>query len=181
MRRAIVILSLAAAPLAAQTQQGAPSLASSPTAAVNAVKLNWAEGHGYIEAAATQLPESLYNYRPVATVRSFAELFGHIAGAEMAMCAPALGDSAQAEDAIEKSAKTKAALVLALKESGKYCGRAYAITDDAANRAVKPGAGVTKLYMLVMNATHDWEHYGNLVTYLRMKGMVPPSSQPSKP
>ena len=35
----------------------------------------------------------------------------------------------------------------------------------------------TKLYLLTMNAIHDWEHYGNIVTYMRLKGMTPPSSQ----
>jgi hypothetical protein len=38
----------------------------------------------------------------------------------------------------------------------------------------------SRLYVLMMNATHDAEHYGNLVTYMRMNGMVPPSSKPSR-
>jgi hypothetical protein len=89
-----------------------------------------------------------------------------------------LGEAARGEDDIEKSAKTKAALVKALKDAGTYCDRAYAITDASATATMEMFGGKgTKLYYLGMNATHDWEHYGNVVTYLRLKGMTPPSSQ----
>ena len=43
------------------------------------------------------------------------------------------------------------------------------------------GQDQTRLFALMLNATHNAEHYGNIVTYMRMKGMVPPSSQPAPP
>jgi hypothetical protein len=94
-------------------------------------------------------------------------------------CAIALGVKPPAEDAVEKSAKTKAALVQALKESNDYCARAYNQTDAAAAASVELfGAQRSRLYTLLENATHDSEHYGNIVTYMRLNKMVPPSSRP---
>jgi uncharacterized damage-inducible protein DinB len=82
-------------------------------------------------------------------------------------------------DAIEKSTTTKAALLEALRKSNEYCARAYAQSDAEAQRATKFfGQDVTRLYVLGVNTVHDNEHYGNIVTYMRLKGMVPPSSQP---
>ena len=166
MRRSLTILCLASAPLMAQ----GPGVA--------AARDNWMDAHNYIERAAQMLPDSLFNWRPVPTVRTFAELFGHIAGSEMMFCADATGDKAKEEDAVEKSAKTKAALIAALKDAAKYCQTAYSMSDaDAAKTMQLFGRERTKIFALTENATHDWEHYGNLVTYLRIKGFVPPSSQ----
>jgi hypothetical protein len=93
-------------------------------------------------------------------------------------CAMVLGETVPAEDAIEKTAKTKAALVDALKKSNDYCAKAYA-TTDASNAAMVNlfGQQRSKLFTLLMNVTHNNEHYGNLVTYMRINKIVPPSSR----
>ena len=94
------------------------------------------------------------------------------------MCAAALGDKQPAEDAVEKAATSKAALVTALKASTAYCEKAYAISAASAGAPVEMfGDKSTKVGALALNAVHDGEHYGNIVTYMRMKGMVPPSSK----
>ena len=81
-----------------------------------------------------------------------------------------------AEDAVK--ARTKQELIDALKKSNADCDKAYAQTDAATGAQVDIfGEQHSRLYALIMNATHDGEHYGNLVTYLRMNGMVPPSSK----
>jgi uncharacterized damage-inducible protein DinB len=111
-------------------------------------------------------------------VRSFGQLIGHVAGAQYLICAAAMGEPAGAEDDIEKSRTAKADLVAALKASTEYCARAYQQTDASAQQATKLfGQQQTRLYALTLNATHNAEHYGNLVTYLRINGMVPPSSR----
>jgi uncharacterized damage-inducible protein DinB len=168
---ALAGLALFAAPAVAQT-------AAAPTATSQAKDL-WEGVTNYILDAANDVPESLYSYRPTPEVRTFGELLGHVAGAQKMFCAMALGEKAPPEDAVEKTAKTKAALVAALKESNTYCARAYAQTD-AVNRGMVDvfGQQRTKLYALLMNATHDNEHYGNIVTYMRINKMVPPSSKP---
>jgi uncharacterized damage-inducible protein DinB len=148
-------------------------------AAVAAIRSQWEAQAGYLLRAAEQMPDSNYAFRPVATVRSFGQLIGHVAGSQNAMCAMALGDPERAEDEIEKSATTKAQLVVALRASSEYCRRAYAQSDAAAiAEGTVYGEKQTRIAALAMNAVHDAEHYGNVVTYFRIKGMVPPSSQP---
>lgn len=170
MRRSLPLLalSLVALPLAAQTKD--PGVA-----ATHAV---WKSFADYVVAAAEEMPEAKYGYRPVASVRTFGELVGHVAGAQHLICAAALGEPQPAEDAVEKSATTKAALIAALKASNTHCEHAYAQRDAAlAGGTTLFGQKQTKMWALALNAAHTGEHYGNIVTYLRMNGMVPPSSR----
>jgi uncharacterized damage-inducible protein DinB len=148
------------------------------SAAVSTAKALWEPMIGYITTVAEELPESTYAFRPTPEVRSFGQLVGHVAGAQYLICGAALGDPPRREDAIEKTRTKKAELVSALKASTEYCGRAYAQTDKAAQQKTKLfGQEQTRLFALGLNATHDAEHYGNIVTYLRIKGIVPPSSR----
>ena len=167
-------LTVAAAPSRAHAQAG--STTASP--AVNTTRMLWDQLTGYITAAAAELPESTYSYRPTAEVRSFGELIGHVAGAQYLICAAALGEPERQEDEIERSRASKAELLAALKASTEYCGRAYQQTDRAAQQSTRLfGQERTRLYALGLNATHNAEHYGNIVTYLRLNGIVPPSSR----
>lgn len=159
------------APVAAQDGAAA-------NAAVSTARTLWEPMIGYITTAAEELPESTYAYKPTPEVRSFGQLIGHVAGAQYLICGAALGEPPRDEDAIEKTRKSKTELVAALKASTQYCGRAYAQTDKAAQGKTKLfGQERTRLYALGLNATHDAEHYGNIVTYLRINRIVPPSSR----
>ena len=189
MKRVALAVALAALPAAAAAQQTAAQqsgarqrtaaqTAASTDAAVGALRQNWQQVSRYLAQTAEDFSEADYAYKPVATVRSVGEMLGHVAGAQFMMCAAALGEPPREEDAVERAAKTKAALVKALKESNDYCARAYAQTDAAATGSAQLfGQSMTRLGALALNAVHDGEHYGNLVTYMRMKGMVPPSSR----
>lgn len=160
------------APTFAHAQAADPVLA--------AVRGNWEGQIENITKAADQMSEANYAFKPVPAVRSFGELVAHVAGSQHLICATALGEKAGAEDDVEKSAKTKAAIVKALKESTEHCKRAYAMSPKDFGAAVELFGGKnTKIGALMLNAVHDGEHYGNIVTYMRLKGMVPPSSQPA--
>jgi len=168
LKRVTTILVFATSPLLAQS--------SSP---VTASRMLWEDVTNYIVQSAVDMPEGKYSYKPTPGVRSFGELIGHVAGAQDMFCALALGEKPPAEDAVEKAATSKDALIKALKASNDHCRRAYAQTDAEATGMVNLfGRQQSRLFVLMMNATHDNEHYGNLVTYLRMNGMVPPSSRP---
>jgi uncharacterized damage-inducible protein DinB len=160
-----------------------PALGQAPTSpdksAVAAVRDLWKSNMEYIIQAAADVPEDKYAFKPTPEVRSFRELFGHVAGAQAMFCAMALSETPPAEDAIEKSVMTKTAMIEALKKSTRDCERAYAQTDAALTGMTDVfGQQRTRLWTLMMNAQHNGEHYGNLVTYLRMNGIVPPSSRP---
>ena len=158
-----------------------PARAQSPGADAMAGLLDqWKTVTANITAAAEELTEAEYGYRPVATVRSFGDLIGHVAGTQEMICAAVLGEKTPAEDAVEKTAKTKAALVAALKASTAHCAKAYALRGAALSGTVELfGAKNTKAGALAVNTVHNGEHYGNIVTYMRMQGKVPPSSKRS--
>jgi len=131
--------------------------------------------------AAEKMPEDQYNYAPTADVRSFAKLVGHVADANGMFCAAVLGEDSPVKG-VEKAKTTKAELVAALQDSFKFCDKAYdGLTDAQAAVKVKFfGSERTKLGVLDFNVVHDYEHYGNMVTYMRLKGIVPPSSEPRR-
>ncbi|MGK2961048.1 MAG: DinB family protein, partial [Gemmatimonadaceae bacterium] len=148
---------------------------------IDASRMTWTTMSQYVVAAAEQIPEADYSFRPVETVRTIGELIGHVAGAQNMLCAAALGEAQPGEDAVEKAATTKATLVAALKASNEYCNRAYAMSDAASAGMTKLfGQDRSKAFVLTLNGAHTGEHYGNVVTYMRIKGMVPPSSQPQQ-
>jgi uncharacterized damage-inducible protein DinB len=131
--------------------------------------------------AAEKMPEEDYSFKPTPEVRSFGQIIGHIADAQYRFCSVALGETDPAPG-IEKSKTTKADLVKALSDALTYCDKAYsAMTDAHAADMVKFfGRDQPKLAILAFNSAHNMEHYGNLVTYMRIKGLVPPSSEPRK-
>ena len=128
--------------------------------------------------AADAVPEAEYTFKPTPQVRSFGEIIGHIADTQNYFCSVAAGSNPEYADTLEKSAKSKADLVKGLKDSVAKCDDVYAKTD-AANvlSVVKAGKGDALRGMILLdNVSHDNEHYGNIVTYMRLKGHVPPST-----
>lgn len=128
--------------------------------------------------AAEKMPEENYSFKPTPDVRSFGQIVGHVADAQYMFCSTVLGDSMKQQD-IEKGKTTKAELVKALNDSFSYCDKAYdGMTDAHAAELIKfMGRDMAKLTVLSINNAHDDEHYGNMVTYMRIKGLVPPSSE----
>jgi len=141
--------------------------------------------YGYISGmvikSAEKMPEENYSFKPTPDVRSFAQMLGHVADAQYMFCATILGEK-DPGPGVEKNKTSKADIVQALKDAVTYCNKAYAsVTDQTAGQTVKMmGGEQPKLTVLTFNNVHTAEHYGNLITYLRLKGLVPPSSEPRK-
>lgn len=151
--------------------------ATSGGAAVAAVTPRYNELAGWLVATAEQVPESLYAWKPNPAVRSMGQLIGHVANAHYLFCSGALAEAQPQLPDYEKVA-SKDSLVAAMKASVAYCDKAYQISDaDAMQPVTFFGESISRLGVLVWNATHDGEHYGNLVVYMRSNGIVPPSSQ----
>jgi uncharacterized damage-inducible protein DinB len=163
---------------AAAAQAAAPAQAPAAGAQTASIRGTYDIVKGYLLKAADQVPEEHYAFKPTADVRSLGALFGHIADANFGICGTASGDK-PAMTGIEKSKTSKAELKEALAASFAFCDKAFAsMTDARAAETVKfflPGAH-TRLGILAFNSAHDFEHYGNVVTYMRLKGLVPPSS-----
>jgi uncharacterized damage-inducible protein DinB len=127
--------------------------------------------------AAEKMPASQYDFQPTPQVRTFAQLIAHVAEVQTAICGIAKGLPFQRGESPSKTAK--ADLISALKASNEYCDGVYAgMTDQEGAEIVKtPFGPQSKLAVLNFNLQHDNETYGTIAVYLRLKGIVPPSSE----
>jgi uncharacterized damage-inducible protein DinB len=156
-----------AGPAAAQMQQG-------PT--VNSIRPLYGMVKDWVVKGAEKMPEANFAWQPTKEIRTFGQLVGHIANANFMFCSGALGEASPSKTDYEK-VTSKTELVAGLKAAIAYCDRAYQMADAQAMEMTKVfGEDQTRLYALNFNVAHDFEHYGNMVTYLRLKGIVPPSS-----
>ncbi len=148
-------------------------------ATVASVRGTFDMARGWLTKAAEQVPEEHYSFKPTPDVRSLGAILGHVADANFAICGAASGEKAPMSG-VEKSKTTKKDLTDALAQSFKFCQAAFDGLGARGNETVKfflPGTH-TRLGVLAFNNAHDMEHYGNIVTYMRLKGLVPPSSAP---
>jgi len=127
---------------------------------------------------AEKVPENLYEFKPTPDVRSLGGVIGHIADGNNLLCGMAGGEKA-APNPVNEKKTTRADLVAALKASYAACDKVFAETTDANAAAAVDffGQEQTRLGMLAFTTSHMWEHYGNLVTYMRLKNIVPPSTE----
>ena len=150
-----------------------------------AVRGGWNTAKRNMLGSAKVMPEAKYGFKPVDTVRTFGQILAHVAGANYEFCAGAKGEKTPfSEDHFEKTATTPAAITKALQDSIAYCDGAYSsLTDTSAAQVIEGpfgGGKQARAAVLMGNTNHNNEHYGNLVTYLRINGLVPPSSAPSR-
>ena len=155
---AAFVISLAVSPVA----QRASAQDSDKAKAAAAVRTGWEEVSGWVTKSADMVPAEKYNYKPVDTVRTFGQIIAHISDSLDYFCAQATGSKPQGEPA-EKGSTDKATVVPRLKQAVDKCNAVYA-SDSA------------QFGPLMENVAHTNLHYGNLITYLRMMGMKPPSS-----
>jgi uncharacterized damage-inducible protein DinB len=135
----------------------------------------------YFVRAAEKMPEADYAFKPSPDVRSFGQQIAHVADDQYNLCSPVKGEVRKgAYRQIEMSLTTKNELVAALKAAFAYCDGAYASLTDSSGTEMLKDRNRTRFGMLNWNLWHTWEHYGNIVVYLRMKGLVPPSSEPAR-
>lgn len=171
---ALVLLASAGSANAQSERAGSMSAASMGTA----FPYNIAKA--YLIKTAEQVPQEKYAFKPTPAVRSLGAILGHVADANRMFCAIIEGKPQPPEDAGSEKLTDKAALIAALKSAFDYCDGVLAKVTDA--DLVKPvdlfGMKTNVAGVISLNGAHDMEHYGNLVTYMRINGMVPPSSQP---
>ena len=142
------------------------------------------KAYGYLKdvllRSAEKMPEENYAFKPTDTVRSFGQILGHVADSQYYFCSRVLGEK-NPDPKIEQTKTSKADLIGALKDAFTYCDKAYGgMTDTSATEMVKVfGEDTPKVDVLTINNMHTVEHYGNLVTYMRMKNIVPPTSEPA--
>jgi len=128
--------------------------------------------------AADRMPAEDYSFRTTPKVRTYGEMIAHVAGAQLLMCQVAAGETTTDKAKFPPPKTDKAELVASLKASFDYCDPVYAsMTDKAAAAQVTWFRWkMSKLGLLNWNIAHDNEMYGIIGAFLRIKGLVPPSS-----
>jgi uncharacterized damage-inducible protein DinB len=176
-----VVCVLAAGPALAQSSDAGPLSAS--------LKRLWDGIKRNIQESAEKMPAEDYAFKPAGTapeVRTFGQILAHVAAAHLSYCGRAAGDRTpeqmkadQKRMADLEQSGTKEQIVKAIGETIAYCDSVYASLTDAKALELLPGGQTPapRAQPLIQNIAHDNEHYGNLVTYFRAKGMVPPSTE----
>ena len=183
MNKKICCLVIALTPICAIAQES-PAAPAAPANPISASERGfYGLVSGEVVAAAEKMPEQNYSFRPTPDVRTFGQLVGHVADAQYNFCGMVAGEQPSTKS-IESTTTSKTDLVSALKGAVAYCNKVYAgMTDAQGSQMMKlMKYNVAKLTVLSVNTAHADEHYGNMVTYLRLKGIVPPSSEkPANP
>jgi uncharacterized damage-inducible protein DinB len=170
---------LMAVPGALLGQEKSPAQATPPANPITASEKGlYSFVSNAVIGAAQKMPEENYSFKPTPEVRSFGQLVGHVADAQYTFCSLSLGEPNPVKG-IEKTKTSKADLVAAIKEAVSYCNKAFdSMTDAKGSEMVKfMDFNMAKMTVLSLNSAHTDEHYGNMVTYLRLKGIVPPTSE----
>ncbi len=172
-----------AVPFAVYGQEKAQAPATPPANPITASEKGfYSFVSGAVVRAAEKMPEENYSFKPTPDVRSFGQLVGHVADASTMFCSNAIGETVAPKN-IEKTKTTKADLVAALKDGVAYCTKAFdSMTDAKGGQMIKMfNFDLARLTVFSINSAHTDEHYGNMVTYMRLKGIVPPTSENAPP
>jgi uncharacterized damage-inducible protein DinB len=139
------------------------------------LKQNYDRQKNALVAEADRMADADYAFKATPDVGTFGSRVAHVADAQIMICSAVKGEAKKPDTAGKTS---KADLTAALRASFDYCDGAYgSLTDATATQMVKIfGQPQTKLSALWGNLTHDSELYGYMAVYLRLKGLVPPSS-----
>ena len=145
---------------------------------------NMVRGYQNIERnlleAAEKMPEADYAFKPTPEIRPFGELVAHVALSQFGTCAALKGDvTPPHKDEKEDAKRSKGDLVALLKESAAYCDPVLtSLKDEDLPVLTKSGQNqAAKGLFLAGTVTHGNEMYGTMAVYLRLKGLVPPSTE----
>lgn len=135
----------------------------------------------FILQTAELLSQELYGFRPTDDVRTAGQILAHIADAQYLFCSGAAGEANPNSEMFEQTLTAKADIVSALRGAFTYCDGVYdGMTDAEGAETVTISEiqmSMAAAAVLSMNTAHNYEHYGNLVTYMRINGLTPPSTQ----
>jgi len=156
----------------AQISPSLPNPTTAPNPLTTTLSIFRSNMQDKIMKSADEMPESKYSYRPTKDVRSFAEILNHVADISYILCSNVKGEATPGTT-IAKGSKTE--IMAYLKGAFGYCDGVYSgFTDAHLNDPANFfGFNTNKMFVLTQVGNHDALHYGNLVTYLRINGLVP--------
>jgi hypothetical protein len=163
---------------------GSALLAQAPNSLVSEAKFPWTVVRDNLLKMAEKMPAENYGFKPTPEIESFAQRLAHIAGANFFVCQGVMGK----QSTLSRPAATgKPELIALVKQSSAACDLAFdSLSDAEAMEKIPSRLGGpfppeptrTKLATLNNMVRHSNEMYGYMCVYLRLKGIVPPSSAP---
>ncbi|NND72270.1 MAG: DinB family protein [Rhodothermales bacterium] len=168
----VAILSILAVPSAeAQSESGS----------ADPIIVSVQDGNDYIRdmftKAANQMLEKDYSFKPTPEVRSFGQLLAHVASTNYFFCSTASGEQPPMSN-VEEEVTTRKDIQDILSDSFDYCDAAYVTAVEKGDARVEfNGKDRSPMAVLNFRNYHALLHYGNVITYMRLRGKVPPSSQ----
>ena len=140
------------------------------------------ETHRNLGEALSKVPESMLDFRPVEGVMSFREIAGHLVNTDNRLCSLVKGEQPPDARDYQKEKVSLAELSAAWQKSGEYCSALLgSMTEADLAGVIKMGQReMSKASLVTRLVQHQGLHYGNLITYMRMKGIVPPETERSQ-
>ena len=181
----VMALALLTGPQVVAAQSG-----TAQTSVLAPLRTQWENTRHLVEGLAAQVPEDKYDFRPTPEVRSFRELFKHLIGENFRFMAQAAGETAPIEMSVIEALNGRDEILQALKDSYDYGVKVWTgMTDQKAMEMIagRGGQPQARWAPILANIIDNMNHYGNLVVYVRLNGMVPartagqPQRQPSPP
>jgi hypothetical protein len=178
MKRLLFIVSgllVAVATLGAQAPGG-----GAPVGIAVGLQRQYAALKTNLTQSAEKMPEADYGFKPTNEIRSFGQLWGHVANAQFNQCAQAKGTANPSQGQNLEQKTTKAEFVKALDDSFAFCDDVFSmVTDASAAELLTGGRGgpTARSVALLGVIAHGNEMYGIGTVYLRLKGLVPPSTE----
>jgi uncharacterized damage-inducible protein DinB len=178
--RTLVLISALAAAAFAQNAVTQNAVTQNPVA--TSLKTLNDEAHRNLGEALGKAPEAMLDFRPVEGVMSFREIAGHLINTDNRLCSLVKGEAPPDTRDYQKEKVGLADLAAAWKKSGDYCSALLgSMTDADLGVVMKMGSReMSKASLVTRLVQHQGLHYGNLITYMRMKGMVPPETERSQ-
>lgn len=168
---AVAVATIAATPLKAQGSPGSQDPGIMAAQMANGMMKSW------LTQAGEQLSDADFVFQPTPDTRTLGQILGHVADLNNIFCSAAAGEPSPA-GTIEKSTTTRVEILAAMGSSFAYCDGVLATmtTATASNTVRLQGRPMPALTALLFRTHHLALHYGNVVTYMRLRGKVPPST-----
>jgi hypothetical protein len=132
-----------------------------------------------LSEAADKMPDEHYGFRPTPEIKPFGQLVAHVALAQFRTCAMLKDEPNPRKDEKEDATRTKAEAIALLKASTAYCDPLVnTLTESSMSELTKVGQNrVAKGLLPPSLIAHGMEMYGVMTVYLRLKGIVPPTTE----
>jgi DinB superfamily len=153
--------------------------ANAPSPVSEALRRTLDRSSKNLVAAAEEMPESKYGFKPTPAQMSFGDVIAHLDGGNDFLCSAVAGSPSPKRDELKASAG-KEKLVARLRETFQYCDSALAKADDSKLTGMVPWFGNRQITraQAVLETAQDWaDHYSQLAIYLRLNGLLPPTAK----